>query len=427
MQRKLMKSVLINVLLSLVIALSFNACGGSSPSTTSHSGQEKIKPLVTSLYIHVDKHGDRYDPVNISVKQESGHTFTIIVSANGRLYLKGFRNGGEINCNRHTSALYCKNDTPFFSNVVGVRIKPGGAIVLDVDNLYDYLDDYKLYDDINAYNELNTFVVNKLKELDPYVVEQEKKYKAKKAKYAVVVNDKSGLYDNSIDFSRAVYIEYNHFPKASYTLPAYKIDTSKSFFDIEKKKFITAYPSIKKELYTTIAKLDDYVKISFSEPYSEKYAYKVHPLEKAYFNKSNRILVDILTANIKLHYPVLSMKDKILSISEGKDNTVRFQNNSNEFLSIKSISYYLNKDIVTDTDFDRNSILEIPPQSYIELSKDVPENKFENQLYFEATTASKLKREKILYGLAVKYLSSKSNKVRTLYKTQKTSVYNLVK
>ena len=422
-----MKSVLTKIVISLLIALGFSACGGGSPSVSTHAGQEKIKPLVHELYIHIDKHGDRYDPVNISAKQESGHTFTIIVATNGRLYLKGFRNGGEINCNRHTSALYCKNDTPFFSNVVGVRIKPGGAIVLDVDNLYDYLDDYKLYDDINAYNELNTFVVNKLKELDPYVAEQEKKYKAKKVKYAVVVNDKSGLYDNSIDFSRAVYLNYNRFPKASYTLPAYKIGTSKSFFDIEKKKFIAAYPSIKKQLYDTIAELGKYVKISFSEPYSEKYAYKVHAIDKAYFNKNNRIVVDILTANIKLHYPVLSMKDKTLSISKGKNNTIRFQNNSNDFLSIKSISYYLNKDIVTDTDFDRNSILEIPPQSYIELSKDVPENRFEEQLYFEATTASKLKREKILYGLAVKYLSSQSSKVKTLYKTRRTAVYNLVK
>lgn len=424
-----MKKIVKNSLLTLVVLIGLSACNGSSPQVSSNVNQGEIGTLVKPIYIHIDFKNDEFTPVSLSSKFESGHTSTIIISTSGKPVLKGYRTGGTINCSKgrgNTKGVYCQNDTPFFSNTVGVRFKPYGHIILKQDNLYDFLSDHNLYSKINNYNSLNKLVSTELKKLDPYVLAQQEKYESVKPQYKVQINDKSGLYDQSIDFNDAVHYRYNKLEKANYTLPAYKINDSNAFFTTEKKKFLNTYPGIKTELYAEIDRNNKHVTMYYNQPYSEKYVYKINKIDKIYFNKKSKIIVDIQSADIKLNYPVIAISDKTISIEDGESGTIRFTNNSNDFISIKSVSYYFNKDIITDTDFDKNSILEIPPEAYVELSKDIAEEKFEKGLIFNATTAKKLKANKINFGLAIKYVKSSSNKVKTLYKTKKSDALSIV-
>jgi hypothetical protein len=78
-----------------------------------------------------------------------------------------------------------------------------------------------------------------------------------------------------MDFEGAVKYSYNRLPKASYNLPAYQIGSSDTFFQTEKKKFLTAFPKIKTKLYADIDKNNDAVTVYIQNLYSEKYIHEV--------------------------------------------------------------------------------------------------------------------------------------------------------
>ena len=404
------------------------ACGGASPKTNAENDDKKFNAIVAPIYIHIDKKGDDFIPVNLSSIREAGHTSVLVIGRDGVPFLEGFRTGGAMDCGKgrgHTKNVYCQNDTPFFSNSIGVRFKPYGVIVLHKENLYDFLSSNDLNEKVEKYNALNSFITEKLKQFDPYVEQQTQSYIKKEPQYTIVINDKSGLYDKSIDFNSAVKYNYNTLDKANYVLPAYQLKDSSSFFSTEKNKFEVSLGSIEKELHKKVQEQNKYVSMYYAEPYSEKYVYKIHEVKKAYFGKKAKINIDIETANIKLNYPILKINDKVLSVDNGKENTAKFQNDSNDFVSIKSISYYLNRDILTDTDFDKNSILEIAPEAYIEFTKEGAEEKFYEALNYENITAKALKNKKINYGIAVKYVNSSSGKVKTLYKKINSNALNI--
>ena len=416
-----------------IIAIAITGCGGNSPKAPNYKSQNLAGPV----FIQVSKDSsNNFIPVSLSSTNLKTGNFTLAVRSNGRPLLIGFRTNGEINCNQNWRSKkdYCKYDTPFFSNRVIVRIKPHGAIVLKESNMNNFLAKYNLYDKIKEFNEVNKIVRTKLKELEIDAKAQEKKYTKLKPKYSIKINDKSGLYDNSLNFDEAITYHYNYFPKPTYTISPYDLKDSSlnikdfksntsSFYNIEKTKFLNATPSITSKLQEDIADKSSNVTINYGYVSDEKYQYSIDKLKKLSLNQDNKIVININSANITLDYPILSMHDKILSI----EKKTQLTNNSRNFLSVKSISYYLNKDIMVDTDFDKNSILEIAPEAYVELSNKSAQKKFEEKLYFEKTTAKKLKSISKTYGVAIKYVTLNSTNIHTLYKRTTVSAYDIYK
>ena len=85
------------------------------------------------------------------------------------------------------------------------------------------------------------------------------------------------------------------------------------------------------------------------------------------------------------------------------------------------MSYYLNNDISTVT--DKNTIIELPPRAFVAL----PNSSFKKPLLFNSTTLKKLKATKIKYGIAAKYTSTSTTKVKSLYKQTTKSAYDIYK
>ena len=420
----MLKKLLFTALLSSLL-IGLIGCGGLHPETSKEAVNNKIQKLVAPIYIKVSMDKDNnFNPVSLSSSYSRSDDFTLKIGKNGIPTLVGFRTGMHIMCKgRLRKELYCKYDTPFFSNTVFVRIKPGGGINLWENDLYDFLSKHDLYDKIDEYNEVNKVVVSKLHDLELFSLAQEKKYKQKTPNYSLAINDKSGLYDKSMNFKSIVSYEYNAFAKPTYNIAPYVLNNTSNFSSREKAKFLNALPSIKSKFKADIANKIRFVTMKYSRLSQEKYQYTIKKVEKLFFNKPLKIAVNINTANIKLNYPIMKTKDKVLATEEG----IKITNNSNNFVSIKSLSYYFNKGILLDTDFDKNSILEIAPEAYIELSKDAASNKFSDALTYNETTASKLKKSKLSYGIAIKYVTSNSSKAITLYKRTNTTAYNIYK
>lgn len=416
---------IISITIASAILIGLSGCGGTTPETPRKAVNNNLQKLVAPIYIQVsmDKNNN-FNPVSLSSNYSKSNHFTLRIEKDGTPTLIGFRTGGHIMCKgRLAKQLYCKYDTPFFSNSLFVRVKPHGGIVLKESNLYDFLSKHDLYDEINDYNEVNKVVLSKLHELELYSLAEEKKYKQKKPNYSLAINDKSGLYDKSMNFKSIVSYEYNSFEKPTYMITPYILNSTSNFSSVEKAKFLNALPSIKSKLISDIANKNRFVTMRYSQLSQDKYQYSIKKIEKLFFNKALKIAININTANIKLNYPIIKAKDRILSTQEG----IKITNHSSNFVSIKSLSYYFNKDILLDTDFDKNSILEIAPEAYIELEKTAAENRFSNALTYNKTTASKLKKSKISYGVAVKYVTSNSSKTITLYKKTNTTAYNIYK
>lgn len=71
--------------------------------------------------------------------------------------------------------------------------------------------------------------------------------------------------------------------------------------------------------------------------------------------------------------------------------------------------------------------MEIAPQSYSKINDYFVNHTFGNKLVFNNTTAEQLKKTKINYGVALKYITSDNTKTKTLYKTETKSAYDLYK
>lgn len=444
------------VALSIAIAgLVLSGCGASSNGIGAHI--ETKTGHTAPVYIKIEHKNGTWVPKTIGQKaiaiDNKKEILGILIMRNGKLALSGFssRDGRGFQCRKGQAEklVYCREDTPFFSNTVGVRFKPYGGIKFSASSVLSYLESnglvevVKNYTDIVDYNN-NTHeaLMQKFsgytKELDGEYRKANDAYLNKKAKIKIVVNDKTGVYDNSINFDEFVSYRPNYIERPKIEIEKLEIPTMDVRTSISKsqwhKKIDQYYAQKEKEVRHNIEKYKadalkklkkqtSYGMLQAYNGYDDNVEYKLPQEQKLYLNKTNKVVVTISKVNLQLKYPIIKVSDKYLSVTpDGK-----FTNKTSKFLSIKSITYYLNKEIETDTQFDKQSLLEIAPESWIEVSANVQSDKFNKQLYFPNATAKKLKRIKLSYGIAVKYSMGDSTKTKTLYKTRTKSAYDLYK
>jgi hypothetical protein len=449
-----MKNLLI-LSLSLLVTFVVSGCGGAAQGVGAHLDKQTAR--TANVYVKLQGKSGSWVPDTIQEEAiEIDHKNKILgiaVLSGGRLALSGFnsRDGRGFQCRSGQAEhlVYCTQDTPFFRNTVGVRFKPYGGITFSTSNILSYIESHKLislienYADIvdynnNKYRELVQKVNQQTGNLDKFVLEEGAKYRQKKPTFDVVIEDRTGVYDNSIEFKSRMNYRHNYIEVPKLDIGKMNIGPMSTNTKIDTKQWhkkIDAYYAQKAQDISKIAqefqksakqKIKEqasYVMLEAYDDYNDYYTYTIEKNKKLYLSKNNKVRVTITKANVLLKYPIIKVKDSVLSIStDGK-----FTNNSNEFISIKSITYYLNNEIKTDTQFDKQSLLEIAPQSWIEVSKDVQSEKFKKYLYIENATAKELKKRILNYGIAVKYSMGDNAKTKTLYKTNKKPALEILK
>lgn len=251
--------------------------------------------------------------------------------------------------------------------------------------------------------------------------------------------DKSGLLINEptikltlienipqeYDFGYDKVIE--QYLKKEMNLEAALINIDGSFDKIYKdyKKYLDQnfqYYSISSSSYKKF-KLNDYI----------SYNGKIHLTKVPYVpNKkiTHTVKSTIYSANINqinIDKPFI-LKDNNLyasfSLKKSKYGVYRFintsiQNNSNAYLTVKSITNYTNKNVLTKSAFTK----ELPPKSQT-LENELEFTDFAKELSFKNLTKSSALKQDITYGYALKYTLNNQSKEYSLYGTNKYNLYH---
>ena len=151
------------------------------------------------------------------------------------------------------------------------------------------------------------------------------------------------------------------------------------------------------------------------------------------FNKAIKIPITIVVTSAKLKNMIpkdFTLNDSNMDISfESNANatiSVIARNKTNSFVTAKSLTSYLNKDVYNIAQINR----EISPQSstlssnsnYTLLSNDMIDSS-----NFEDITKGKAKSTTTTYGYAVKYRINNTNVDKSIYSTKKYSLYDIFK
>ncbi|WP_457744836.1 hypothetical protein [Sulfurimonas sp.] len=302
----------------------------------------------------------------------------------------------------------------------------------------------------NTLISLNSKVNDKLLTLEKHYQEQ---YNEKEPKIIVINEDLSGFYHNEplvqlvslshkniatkkVDFTKSYEsIKNSAFPcspnsqclqNISHATDEIKQDLSKSVAEIKLKE-----KAIVKEYNSSLEKRTKFLNVNAD--YSEHsvkvgnktlyYKLKNVRSEVSAKAKTFRVTYQITAASFTDIYPGYTNEDKNIKVYfNPKKETIRLLNKTDKFLEIGSISIYYNNKIYTlNNDIQSNFTNELSPHATKELSiswLDIAEADY-NRI-----TLRKIKRNSLLFGVAVKYTTLNPSIKHTLYRLDR---HNLVK
>lgn len=262
----------------------------------------------------------------------------------------------------------------------------------------------------------------------------------KKVSVVISIDDKSGLYNNDVDFNSIIKVATNDIKP---TMSGNFIITECSDYS-----FMKDYSIIRSAIYTNsvvniFEKLSNDIKAYKSELPSLLSYYKVTRKTTPTYNYTTN--ADIISVNnigmpvpIKVTitsknydgtlYPSNTFYDNNISI-ELKSGNLRITNKSDHYIKFLSITTYLN-DIVSNYSLKDDEAIELPPHTS---SKLINYNKLVTKSVRDALQVQNMslvlsKNTHILYGIAAKYRIGEQNIDKTLYtKPKKYSVYDILK
>lgn len=302
-------------------------------------------------------------------------------------------------------------------------------------NKFIELSEYKNYSETKI-NEIESYKNSKANDLkNKYIIPY--KQKINDANYTLTLNDKSGFYDKSINFSQLVRLYENNFDIFHFTdkpISVLKIETTPENFD----EIINKTKSNIKELTdfysSNIPKdLENYEKFLIKQSSTVL----VHKLIESSYNDYTidlnvpdiiavkqkdeiqvPIKLTILAKTFNNIYPSDQFSDQNISIYfDGKK--IKLTNKTNYFVQIKNISTYYNNNIDNQS-YD----IELPPKSYKEMF--FSPYSIAAQSYYPNINAKSAKNKNVSFGFAVKYRLVEMNTDKTLFKVNKYNVYSLL-
>ncbi|HQL00314.1 MAG TPA: tetratricopeptide repeat protein [Smithellaceae bacterium] len=242
-------------------------------------------------------------------------------------------------------------------------------------------------------------------------------YAVANPKIDVIVKDHSGLYNDSLNFTKMVHIKKNEVSQ----LLQLEADSADDMLSM----LIKSSQELKNRWQSKMAEAQV---ICIADNSENQFNYRLNCPEKYYIKTGElqgSIFVDIDSRNFRNIMPnTITAQDKVLKLSfDG--NKIGLSNKSEYFITIQSVAFYYNNKIGHRS----NLAVELPPFSEL-----LPHQKLKIQdfpidsdgMSFNDVTKAKAKKVNVTYGFAIKYKIVNTNQEKTLYSTKKYLLYDLV-
>ncbi len=276
-----------------------------------------------------------------------------------------------------------------------------------------YTNDITVYDNKTNLSKLVDLYEAKKSELELSIKDYENKIDI--INYEVNINDKSGLYTGYISaFEKYIDIKTNNIETIDDEL-VFSIDGQNDPYSSLENNINKHVDTQKKYFtYNVYCKSGSHNGFNYTMSCEKNIG-----IEDAY--EKHVANVTIHNKDISHVIPTYTFSDEQIS-ARFESNQLNIENKTNSFLSIDSISIYLNKEIFTDKNLD----IELPPNSIddnVVLSSIIKAMK---KIDYSGMNKTMAKSKKIDFGIAVKYRVVDTNKEKTLYKKKSFTLLDVV-
>lgn len=234
----------------------------------------------------------------------------------------------------------------------------------------------------------------------------------------IIVNDRSGFYDDSLNLSRHVSIRMNHLADIP-RVEVGNLDALESAIKHHKSSLLESW-----DLNSSFANIgcpqERLNARGFN--YAIKCPGKIVLSEKV---DSFKVVVDVFSKNFDKVVPksiFLENEDITLELSQGM---IGISNNTPNYIIVRDISYYYAGKISTLKGVD----IELPPNSRLTSGSKISLRKFDlidDVISYSGLTMAEAKKKYKEYGFAVKYDVNGGPLGRTLFSTKKYQIAELL-
>jgi hypothetical protein len=332
--------------------------------------------------------------------------------------------GGNTHCKTRDDALFRTFHVAVVSTGFSALLTMGIGLAAPIGDVEFDREDFKKAYKSAIKNSSNIKEEIELIDKDIHQVEEEYKrisdvYNSAKGKLDVSfqVNDKSELYDGSVDFS---YFVKNDKPLIKdddkiQSISANSLEELRDKINAVVQGEISTWRKQSETFHLTCLnkKVGSYATYRF---------YFTCPQSVSVQEKNILIPVTIVSKDVGPVLPRnIAMQDKVIKVFFDGDE-LKVINNANSYISIESVSFYYGGKIAAIS----NLHIELPPSSEKRIKEvnDFPVTW--GILRFPRTTKQKLKGTHLTFGFAIKYAILNSNSEKTLFNTKQYKVLNLI-
>jgi len=287
----------------------------------------------------------------------------------------------------------------------------------EINNYNSAIDSYILA--ANSYDKYLTNLSKKVNDVDSLSI----KYKngLGRTTIEVKVDDKSGFYDNSIDFKKFIIINANPLTKFEYRPNTISLNAS------DYKPFSNDVEQKLREHAEALRKLRASYMVTINSSKSDScYNYKIDYPETVDYSESDikvKVKAIVESKDFRKVIPNYENKDNLIRVKLS-GNQISINNKATEFVRVISVGYYYDTKVYTDSSSEIDG-LEIAPESTSTIT--IPSQFFNIVPDKTDMTAAMARNQSINFGLALKYRVVNQNVDKTLYKKFDYNLYDVLK